>query len=171
MLDKMETGWGHLGRPVEHSEGKGGESAVVILRFLCGSPRLCRLRTEGLVPVSKYWTYRSHDDVYGPGKASSWLPTYAWLCPWLARKRNWIWTHRSINRRAMDCVRSPFSREQWRCSNLLMTTWKVATYGDCPHEAYTGHTWTGMGSVRVVLIRFSPVWCTSIRITVTLRYE
>jgi hypothetical protein len=27
--------------------------------FLFGSPRLCRLRTEGLVPMSKYWTYRS----------------------------------------------------------------------------------------------------------------
>jgi hypothetical protein len=39
---------------VEHSEGKGGESAVSILRFICGSPRLCRLRTEGLVTVSKY---------------------------------------------------------------------------------------------------------------------
>jgi hypothetical protein len=30
---------------VEHSEGKGGESVVAILRFLCGSPRPCRLRT------------------------------------------------------------------------------------------------------------------------------
>jgi hypothetical protein len=39
---------------VEHSEGKGGESVVPILRFLCGSPRLCRLRNEGLVLVSKY---------------------------------------------------------------------------------------------------------------------
>jgi hypothetical protein len=38
MLDKMETGRGHLGRPVEHSEGKGGESVVAITRFLCGSP-------------------------------------------------------------------------------------------------------------------------------------
>jgi hypothetical protein len=54
MLDKMETGWGHLGGPVEHLEGKGGESVVVIPRFLCGSPRLCRLRTEELVPVRKY---------------------------------------------------------------------------------------------------------------------
>jgi hypothetical protein len=45
---------------VEHLKGKGGESDVSILRFLCGSPRLCRLRTEGLVPVSKYQTYRSH---------------------------------------------------------------------------------------------------------------
>jgi hypothetical protein len=53
-MDKMETGWDHLGGPVEHSEGKGGESVVAILRFLCDSPRLCRLRTEGLLPVSKY---------------------------------------------------------------------------------------------------------------------
>jgi hypothetical protein len=54
LLDKMETGWGHLGGPVEHSEGKGGESVVAILRFLCDSPHLCQLRTDGLVPVSKY---------------------------------------------------------------------------------------------------------------------
>jgi hypothetical protein len=39
---------------VEHSEGKGGKSDVAISRFLCDSPRLCRLRTEGLVPMSKY---------------------------------------------------------------------------------------------------------------------
>jgi hypothetical protein len=54
MSDKMETRQGQLEGPVEHSEGKGRESAVAILRFLCGSIRLCRLRTEGLVPVSKY---------------------------------------------------------------------------------------------------------------------
>jgi hypothetical protein len=54
MLDKMETEQGHLGGPVEHLEGKGGESAMTILRFLCGSPRLCRLKIEELVPVSKY---------------------------------------------------------------------------------------------------------------------
>jgi hypothetical protein len=39
---------------VEHLEGKGEESDVAILGFLCGSPRLCRLRTDGLVLVSKY---------------------------------------------------------------------------------------------------------------------
>jgi hypothetical protein len=54
MLNKMETRRGHLGGSVEYSEGKGGESVVAILRFLCGSPRLCQLRTEGLIPVSKY---------------------------------------------------------------------------------------------------------------------
>jgi hypothetical protein len=39
---------------VERSEVKGGESDVAILRLLCGSPRLYRVRTEGLVLVSKY---------------------------------------------------------------------------------------------------------------------
>jgi hypothetical protein len=54
MLDKMEIGWSILGGSVEHSEGKGGESVVAIPRFLCGSPQLCRLRTNGLIPMSKY---------------------------------------------------------------------------------------------------------------------
>jgi hypothetical protein len=36
---------GPVGGSVKHSEGKGGESDVAILRFLCGSPRPCRLRT------------------------------------------------------------------------------------------------------------------------------
>jgi hypothetical protein len=60
MSDKTETGQGQLAGPVEHSKGKGGESDVTILRFLCGSPCLCRLRTEGLIPASKYQTYQSH---------------------------------------------------------------------------------------------------------------
>jgi hypothetical protein len=47
---------------VEYSEGKGRKSIMPILRFLCGSLRLCRLRTEGLVPVGKYSTYRSHTE-------------------------------------------------------------------------------------------------------------
>jgi hypothetical protein len=50
----METGRSHLGGSVEHSEEKGEESVVTILMFLCGSPRLCWLSTERLVPVSKY---------------------------------------------------------------------------------------------------------------------
>jgi hypothetical protein len=48
----METGQGQFGGPIGHSEGNGEESAVAILRFLCGRPRLCRLRTDGLVLVS-----------------------------------------------------------------------------------------------------------------------
>jgi hypothetical protein len=43
------------------------------------SPRLCQLRTDGLTPASKYWTYRSYAGFYGPSKPSSWLLTGAWL--------------------------------------------------------------------------------------------
>jgi hypothetical protein len=38
MLDKMETGRGHLGGSVKYSEGKDEESDVPIPRFLCGNP-------------------------------------------------------------------------------------------------------------------------------------
>jgi hypothetical protein len=54
IFDKMEIERGHLGSPVEHSKGNDGESIVAIPRFLCGSPHLCRLRIEGLEPMSKY---------------------------------------------------------------------------------------------------------------------
>jgi hypothetical protein len=40
-----------------------------------------------------------------------------------------------------------------------------------PQEAYVGHTWTGVGSICVVLVGFSPAGCTLIRITATLGYE
>jgi hypothetical protein len=39
---------------------------------------------------------------------------------------------------------------------------KVAAYGDHPQKAYAGRMWTGVGSVRGVLVRFSPIGCTSI---------
>jgi hypothetical protein len=40
-----------------------------------------------------------------------------------------------------------------------------------PAGSVCGRTWTGVGSVHVVLVGFSPAGCTSIRITVTLGYE
>jgi hypothetical protein len=86
---------GPLGGSVEHSEGKNEESALAIPVFLCGSPCLCRLRTEGLVPVSKFWTYRSHAGVYGPSKPSSLSSTDVWLKPTtslvgLGEKLRWV---------------------------------------------------------------------------------
>jgi hypothetical protein len=159
---------------VEHSERKGGESVVAISMFLCGSPRLCQLRTEGLVPVSKYWMYRSHAGDMGPVSLVAYHRqklSISLMLHWWAWERNWVWTHRSASRRDVNCIRSPFSREQWNPSKSIDDSWKVVIYGDCPQEAYARRTWTGVGSVHVVLIRFSPVWCTSIRITATLGYE
>jgi hypothetical protein len=42
LLDRV----GQVGGSVEYSKGKGGESVVAILRFLCSNPHLCRLRTN-----------------------------------------------------------------------------------------------------------------------------
>jgi hypothetical protein len=138
------------------------------------SPRLCRLRTDGLAPVSKYWIYRSHagdiglvNIVVGRQQELGLRP----LLHWLARERSWVWTRGSVSRRVVDCVGSIFSQELWDLSKSVGVSWKVAMYGDRLQKAYTGHTWTGVGSVHVVLVRFSPAGCTSIRITATLWYE
>jgi hypothetical protein len=76
------------------------------------------------------------------------------LLHWLVRERSWVRTRGSVSRRAVDCVESPFSREQWDLSKYVGASRKVATYGDRPREAYAMHTWTGVGSVRVVLVGF-----------------
>jgi hypothetical protein len=39
---------------VKHTEGKSRESDVAILRFLYGSPRLCRLMTGHFGPDGKF---------------------------------------------------------------------------------------------------------------------
>jgi hypothetical protein len=44
---------GQVRGSVEHSEGKVGESVVAIPRFLCGSPRPCRLRPRRCGPDGK----------------------------------------------------------------------------------------------------------------------
>jgi hypothetical protein len=51
--------------------------------------------------------------------------------------------------------REPFFLGTVTLSNSVGGSWKVAMYGDHPQEAYTGRTWTGVGSVRVMLVRFS----------------
>jgi hypothetical protein len=62
------------------------------------------------------------------------------LLHWLARERSSVRTHESVNRRAVDCVGSSFSQEQWDLSKSVSASQKVATYGDRPQEAYAGRT-------------------------------
>jgi hypothetical protein len=57
---------------MEHSEGKGGERVVAILRSLGGSPLLCRLRTASfLAPMASFDLYWPHIGFYGARKPSS----------------------------------------------------------------------------------------------------
>jgi hypothetical protein len=70
--------------------------------------------------------------------------------PWISQPTCW------------GLCRKPVSWEQWLCPSLSMTSQKDATYKDRLWEAYTGCTWTGVGSVCVMLVGFSPTGCTSI---------
>jgi hypothetical protein len=70
-------------------------------------------------------------------------------------------------RRAMDCVGNPSSQEQWACSTLSMTRERLSRM-EITHRK---RTWTGMGSVRGVLVGFSLAGCISIQIVMTLGYE
>jgi hypothetical protein len=57
---------GPLGESGDNWLGRSG-SGYVASRHLQGcSPRLCRLSTVRLAPVSKYWTYRLHAGDMGP---------------------------------------------------------------------------------------------------------
>jgi hypothetical protein len=139
----MKIGWGHLGGPGEYSEGKGGESAVAIPMFLCGSPSLCRLRTEGLVPVSKYWTYRSHASdmcLVSLVACHQQVLDLSTLLQWLCWKRNWGRSHEPLSR-AERWSWEHFFSGALHPSNPVDDSWKVATYGDRLQEDYV--EWCG----------------------------
>jgi hypothetical protein len=93
------------------------QGVVLASQHLQGcSPRLCRLRTDGLAPVSKYWMYRSHAGDMSPvnlvtchQQMLGFVPTASRL----AQERNWVWTNGLVSRCAMDYTGSPFSQEQY----------------------------------------------------------
>jgi hypothetical protein len=121
-------------------------SGYVVSRHLQDCcPCLGQLKTVWLTPMSKYCTYRSHADDMGPVNLVVGHPQELGLRPllrWLVRERSWVRTCGSVSRCAVDCVGSPFSREQWDMSKFVSASRKVATYGDCPQEAYVS-CWLG----------------------------
>jgi hypothetical protein len=136
-------------------------------------PRLSRLRTDGFTPWASIQTYRLHAGVYGSIKPSSRLSTEVWLSPllhFLARERNWVRTHGSVSRRAVDYVGSLFSQSsdsvqhrRW-CAKGYYVWIKWNTYGPGP---YVDWAWKACG----MLIEFFLAGCTSIWIVATLGYE
>jgi hypothetical protein len=77
--------------------------------------------------------YRSHAGDMGPVNQVVGHRQELGLRPvlyWLVRERSWVRTCGSVSRRAVDCVESHFSREQWDLSKSVGTSRKVATYGD-----------------------------------------
>jgi hypothetical protein len=163
-----------LGEKGRQLVGKVGEWYVESWHLQDCIPHLCQLRTDGLASMSKFWTYWSHAGDMGPVSLVACHRQkldLSLLLHWLAWERNWVRTCGLVSRRAVDCVRSHFSQEQWDPSKSADDSWKVSTYEDYPQEAYARHMSTGMGSVCIMLVRFSPTRCTSIQITVTLGYK
>jgi hypothetical protein len=120
-------------------------------------PRLCRLRIVRLAPVSKYWTYRSHASDMGPVSWCSYVtigPKPLSPTPGLSHGR----TNDVIQDNGSASL-SLVAKTSFECRGLFRlrgSQWKVVTYGDCPQKAYVGHAWTGVGSIRGMLVRFSP---------------
>jgi hypothetical protein len=122
---------------------------------MCGTidPGSCIQWVLGFGVKPGYWTYRSHAGVVGPVSQVVYRQQRVALPPllqWLDRERNWVRTHRLDGRRALDCVSSPFSREQWLCSSLLMIAFRVAIYGPREIRMVLDHTWTERGSMLCV---------------------
>jgi hypothetical protein len=97
------------------------------------------------------WASIEHIDrilVYGPSKLSSLSSTEACLKPTaslvsLGEKLGtaaWI-----VSWRAMDCVGSPFSQEQWDPSKSVRGLRNVAIRGSCEIRMVNGHTRTKRG--------------------------
>jgi hypothetical protein len=127
---------------------KGKEYDVESWHLQGCSPRLCRLRTDGLAPARKYWMYRSHAGVLCPVSLVAGYQQKLEFSPllyWLLWERSWVWTHGSASRHVVDWVGSPSSRGKWICSNLLMTTWKVVIRRPCEIHIVEGHTRTKRG--------------------------
>jgi hypothetical protein len=147
----------------------------VVSRHLHGySPHLCRLRTDGLAFVSKYWTYWSHAGDMGPVSLVVGWSTKAWLFPtaplsivgeklgtdpWIGRPACWGLCREPFFLGAVDLFKSV---DDCIKGCYMWIAWD--TYG---HRPYADWVWKACG----VLVGFSPVGCTSIRIAATLGYE
>jgi hypothetical protein len=150
------------------------EECDVESRHLQGcSPCLCRLRIDGLalgeqvlkVPITCRW--------FGLGKSSSRLSTKAWLFPTTSMvglgeklgmdsritQPGWGLCWEPFFLEAVDLLKSV---DDLAKGCYMWTTWD--TYG---RGSYVDRVWKACD----VLVGFSPVGCTSIRIAVTLGYE
>jgi hypothetical protein len=156
------------------SVGKVGECDVESRHLKGCSPRLYRLRTNGLVSVSKYWTYWSHVRDMGPislvagrqqkvGFASHCFN----VCLWREtgyRPVDWsfgvLWI---VSGDIFLGSNGPAQLCWWLCERLLCVDHVGYICSRTIHRLSVGCVWR-VGQV-------SPAGCISIRIVATLGYE
>jgi hypothetical protein len=144
--------------------------------YLCGSPRLCWLSIDGLVPVRKYWMYQSHASNMGPISLVACCRQMfglSTLLKWLSWERNWGRSHGPLSwaDQLRGGVGSTFSREQWICPTLLDQCERLSRMGTTRRKRTPGIRGLAWEAYMSCWSGFPPVGCTSIRITVTLGYE
>jgi hypothetical protein len=121
-IEPGQTGdWvGPLGEKWRSMVGKVREWYVKSWHLQGISPRLSWLRTDGLAPASKYWTYRSHAGVYRPSKPSNLLSTEGAFTLTASMASCWWWRERLLY---VDHVRYVWS---WTIRGLSMESmWRV----------------------------------------------
>jgi hypothetical protein len=134
---------------------------------------LCQLRTDGLAPASKYWTYWSHASDMGPvslvvcrQQMLGFTPTASLIglggklgtdsrigqptCCGLCQEPLFSGTVTLLN-----------SIDDYAKGCYMGTTWY--TYG---RGSYVDRAWKACG----VLVEFFPTGCTSVQITATIEY-
>jgi hypothetical protein len=151
-----------------------GEWYVASWRLKGCSPCLCWLRTDGLTPTSKYSTYRSHAGVYGPSKPSSRLSTEVWhfsiaslavveeklgTDPQMGQPSCFGLYWEPLVSGAVDLFK--YVDDYANGCNVL-TVWDTYGLGSYAYWAWDAYD---------MLVRFPPVWCTSIRTAATFGYE
>jgi hypothetical protein len=118
---------------------KSTESDVKSRHLQGCSPCLCRLSTDGLTPVSKYWTYWSHAGDMGPTNRYSMVINrclaYAHCFNGCVGRETEVGPvgHSFKLRGGVD---STFFSGAVNLSNFVGSAWKVVTYGDFSQEAY-----------------------------------
>jgi hypothetical protein len=142
--------------------GRSG-SGYVISRHLQGcSPRLCQLRTVRLTPMSKYCTHRSHAGDMGPINL---VACCCWMFGFLHCFNGWLGRETGYGPadRSAGVLGIVSGALFLGCSDSVQL---------CRRLVEGCHVWgPPAGSVRVVLVGFSPAGCTLIRIAATLGYE
>jgi hypothetical protein len=161
---------GGKGRP---SVEKVGEWYVKSWCLQGCSPRLCQLRTNGLTPASKYWTYRSHVSVMGTVSLVAGYQQKLVFSPTASLvvvRAKLGMDPRIIQSSTCGLCRETFSWpidlyksvDNFAKGCYALTVWD--TYGLGP---YVEWVFDACG----VLIWFFPIGCTSIWIIATLGYE
>jgi hypothetical protein len=154
-----------LGEKWRLSVKKVGEWFVKSWHLQGCSPRLCRLRIDGLDPASKY---------YGPGKPSSRPSTEGWLCPhcfigWLGRETGYGPTVRSAV--VLWIVSGALFLRSSGPAQLYWWLHKRLLCNDCMRYVWSG-TIRGLSVGCMWRVgQVSPTGCTSIQIAATLGYE